>query len=69
MTSRAELLAFMAKEDAHVLDEAARIIRRLRVQPEGTSRAAFCRTLEVTARLRRLDAQRHEQAGRGGGIG
>lgn len=49
MATSTELAIDMKKTDAEALEQAVRVIRRRKVDPEGMSRAAFCRVLMVEA--------------------
>ncbi len=49
MSTRDEIAATIRREDSRALREAARIIRRLKIDFPGTSRAAVIRTLEGVA--------------------
>lgn len=56
-----KMAAYLKRDDAHALEEAAKIIRRRLVCPEGMSRAAFCRTLTDEASKLRAEARELEK--------
>lgn len=48
---------WLKEHDAKILEDAARIVRRRKVTPEGMSRAAFCRVLLAEADALRQEAR------------
>lgn len=57
MNRRDELIRYVRLEEAASLEEAARVIRRRKVNPEGMSRAAFCRVLLAEAEIARREGR------------
>lgn len=57
MASRTEIAASSREHDAHMLDEAARVVRRRLAQPGGIPTAKFCRVLTAEAVALRAEAR------------
>jgi hypothetical protein len=60
---RDDLNRYMRLQEAAALEEAVRVVRRRKVNPEGMSRAAFCRVLLIEADIARAEAKRDDEGG------